>query len=247
MSDGFIGEAAGYADRGALTLQWAGQQWVADPSGALWWPMRKSLLLADVHFGKVGHFRKAGVPLPQSAFDKSLRKLDSIIRFYSPDNLIVIGDLFHSYYNIELEYFRAWRKRNSGVRIQLVQGNHDVLPPEMVQSLALENVGITYSVDNLDLVHDPTEGEGTPEEDQVGRFRLSGNIHPGVRMRGGGRQSLFLPCFWFGQKQALLPAFGIFTGLAAIHPQPGDQVLVIASSAGDEGRIIDISAGSSGI
>jgi len=213
----------------ALPLSWAGHEWLADASGALWWPAQRSLLLADLHFGKVGHFRREGVPVPQAAFDKSLRLLDRLIDAYKPDNLIVLGDIFHSRYNLELEYFRAWRRRHKAVRVQLVPGNHDGLTTAVWGDLGLDRLPVSWVLDGVELVHDP-EG-GSPSG-----FRLSGHLHPGVRLVGGGRQSLVLPCFWFGERQALLPAFGAFTGLHRIHPLPGDRVLVLA-----EGEIVDMS------
>ncbi len=211
---------------GAVEVQWAGETWFADPSGALWWPVQRALLLADLHFGKVGHFRKAGVPLPQSAFDKSLRKLDALIDAYRPDSLIVLGDLFHSDYNLEIEYFRAWRKRHRHLSLQLVRGNHDILPRQILTGLSVEDLGICHRSGQMELVHQPDQVV-MDNPDKATFFRLSGHIHPGVRLRGGGRQSLFLPCFWFGQSQALLPAFGAFTGLYGIRPGPGDRVLVL--------------------
>jgi len=225
-----------------LPLSWAGHEWFADASGALWWPSQRSLLLADLHFGKVGHFRREGVPIPQAAFDKSLRLLDLLLNAYQPDNLIILGDLFHSRYNLELEYFRAWRRRHKGVALQLVPGNHDVLGPKAWGDLGLENLGVQHTVEGVELVHDPGGGEASSGgAEQAAAFRMSGHIHPGVRLVGGGRQSLVLPCFWFGERQALLPAFGAFTGLHRISPGAGDCVLVLA-----EGKILDVSRGAAG-
>lgn len=213
-------------------MSWAGQEWLADASGALWWPAQRSLLLADLHFGKVGHFRREGVPLPQAAFDKSLRLLDRVIDVYKPDNLIVLGDLFHSRYNLELEYFRAWRRRHKAVRVQLVPGNHDTLTEGVWGDLGLEMLPVCCVLDGVELVHDHSH----PETVSAPSHRLSGHLHPGVRMVGGGRQSLVLPCFWFGERQGLLPAFGAFTGLHKIKPLPGDRVLVLL-----ENSVVDVS------
>jgi uncharacterized protein len=69
-----------------------------------------------------------------------------------------------------------------------------------------------------------------------GHYNLAGHIHPGVSLRGKGRQSLTLPCFYFGRHQALLPAFGVFTGLARIKPVKEDKVFVIV-----EDKIMDLS------
>ena len=40
--------------------------------------------------------------------------------------------------------------------------------------------------------------------------------------------SMRLPCFWFGEKYGVLPAFGDFTGTHRIKPKKGDQVYVCA-------------------
>jgi len=34
------------------------------PQKAIYWQQQKALIVADVHFGKVGHFRKAGIAVP---------------------------------------------------------------------------------------------------------------------------------------------------------------------------------------
>lgn len=58
-------------------------------------------------------------------------------------------------------------------------------------------------------------------------YILSGHVHPAVRLKGKSRQSLKLPCFYFGEKNGLLPAFGQFTGTSVIEPAPGSEVFVI--------------------
>ena len=60
-----------------------------------------------------------------------------------------------------------------------------------------------------------------------GGYALSGHIHPAVRLSGQG-ESMRLPCFWFGKRYGVLPAFGAFTGSAEVLPRRGDQVYVIA-------------------
>jgi uncharacterized protein len=229
-------EAAG---RRPLSLEWAGQLWWADPGGALWWPAQGTLLLADLHLGKVGHFRKAGVPLPQSAMGRDTRHLDELIWAYKPDNLLVLGDLFHSYYNLELEHFRLWRRRHSRLGLQLIRGNHDMLEPAVLRDLGIEDLGNNARRGMLQLVHDAGLGTGASGQGQwpeagageENGFVLSGHIHPGVKLRGPGRQSLVLPCFWFGERHAVLPAFGAWSGLGIVSPSRSDRVLAIADGA----------------
>jgi metallophosphoesterase superfamily enzyme len=58
-------------------------------------------------------------------------------------------------------------------------------------------------------------------------YNVAGHIHPGVLLRGSGKQAVTLPCFHFSRQQAILPAFGSFTGLARIHPKKEDRIFVI--------------------
>jgi uncharacterized protein len=63
-----------------------------------------------------------------------------------------------------------------------------------------------------------------------GDYNLSGHLHPGVQLRGTGKQSITLPCFYFGKQMGLLPAFGSFTGLARINPKKEERIFVIAEN-----------------
>ena len=40
---------------------------ILHPSGAIFWLEKKTLFLADVHLGKVAHFRKNGIAVPRKA------------------------------------------------------------------------------------------------------------------------------------------------------------------------------------
>jgi hypothetical protein len=46
-----------------------------------------------------------------------------------------------------------------------------------------------------------------------------------------GLSCLSFSCFYFGKKQGLLPAFGVFTGLGEVQCLEGDRVFVVAEDA----------------
>ena len=73
-------------------------------------------------------------------------------------------------------------------------------------------------------------------EETLGLYTLAGHVHPGVVMRGPGRQRLKLPCFTFGPRVGVLPAFGGFTGTAAGAPRSGDRVFAVA-----DGEVLEVS------
>jgi metallophosphoesterase superfamily enzyme len=66
------------------------------------------------------------------------------------------------------------------------------------------------------------------------QYGLVGHIHPQIVL-SEGKKKLRLPCFWFGERYAVLPAFGEFTGCATVVPASGDRAFVIA-----DGRVIEI-------
>jgi metallophosphoesterase superfamily enzyme len=61
-------------------------------------------------------------------------------------------------------------------------------------------------------------------------YALCGHLHPGVRLHGHGEESARLPCFVLGQRHAILPAFGRFTGLAMVVPSPALRIVAIAGA-----------------
>ena len=73
-------------------------------------------------------------------------------------------------------------------------------------------------------MHDIT---GCDENDS---YCFSGHIHPCINIRGIGKQSISLACFYFGKKFAVLPAFGKFTGTHEIKPRPGDHVFALVEN-----------------
>ncbi|HWH81107.1 MAG TPA: DEAD/DEAH box helicase, partial [Burkholderiaceae bacterium] len=59
-------------------------------------------------------------------------------------------------------------------------------------------------------------------------YVLAGHLHPCVGLSGRARDWHRLPCFWFGTRVGVLPAFGAFTGMHAIRAQPGERVFAAA-------------------
>lgn len=190
---------------------------------ALYWKAEETLLLADLHLGKVNHFRKAGLPVPVKVNEKNVEVLLEILQLTKPARVIFLGDLFHSHYNEEWEVFGQLLKNFPTVSFELVVGNHDILSDHQYQKLGI--------IMHQELQLGPFLLTHHPLENYSGElYNLAGHIHPGARLVGKGRQRLTLPCFHFGKQQGLLPAFGSFTGLARIVPKKEDQVFIIVEN-----------------
>jgi uncharacterized protein len=190
---------------------------------ALWLPHFKALLLADLHLGKINHFRRAGIAVPTRANDKNTETLIDLLNEHKPERVIFLGDLFHSHYNDEWQVVGQVLKHFSSCSFELVRGNHDIMSQLQYQRHRILVHEDPLRLGGLELTHEP-------RREQDHQYNLAGHIHPGVRLRGKGRQVIVMPCFYFGKDQGILPAFGSFTGLAVISPKKEDRIFVVADN-----------------
>lgn len=196
------------------------QNFVLHPSGTLFWQEQGTLLISDIHFGKISHFRKFGAAVPQQAIYSNFDLLDATIAFFNPKTVCFLGDLFHSSLNREWELFETWVK-NSEVKFILIRGNHDIISPLRYERIGIQVV-LELASDKFLLTHHP--------EERQGYFNFSGHIHPAIKLKGKGKQSLRLPCFFKTQDQLILPAFGKFTGSHTMKKAEKDEVFAIADN-----------------
>ncbi|MEO5943356.1 MAG: ligase-associated DNA damage response endonuclease PdeM [Ferruginibacter sp.] len=192
----------------------------------IFWQEEKALILSDLHLGKSGHFRKSGIGIPQNIFKEDMQRLFAAVQFHKPSQLIIVGDFFHSDLNKEGDLFLKWRNDIGNLPIHLVKGNHDILKRQWYEEAAIILHEKSFSLQNFSFMHDIND---CSDEDE--KFCFSGHIHPGIRIRGMGKQSLQLPCFYFTKKYAVLPAFGKFTGTFRIHPAEGDNVFALVENS----------------
>lgn len=200
-----------------LNIKIRKQDFVLHPLGAAYWPEQEILLVADVHLGKISHFRKHGSAVPVNAIRENFIRLDQIIRDFDPEHILFLGDLFHSSLNMEWEIFAQWIHSLDN-QVHLIAGNHDIISPLRYQNLGID-IYSELKISEFLLTHHPVQ------DDHL--FNICGHIHPGFKIRGGGRQLLKLPCFYRSPYQMILPAFGEFTGNYFMEPEEGDRIFAI--------------------
>ena len=213
-----------------VSIEIRGQTLRLLPERAIYWEEGDLLILSDLHLGKSGHFRKNGIPAPANVHLDDLRGLLELADSLKPLAVLVIGDLFHSTYNAEWELLVAFIEEYGSLNLQLVPGNHDILDSDHYQRAGIELMPPAHV--RLPFVFSHDVISDLPDD----LYCISGHRHPGIRLLGKGRQKMTLPCFLFSEQQALLPAFGRFTGLSVISPGDNDRIYAIA-----EGRIHQIS------
>jgi uncharacterized protein len=205
-----------------ITLAGVAAELRADRS--LFLPDVRTLIVADVHWGKAATFRALGVPVPHGTTRAGLDRLEAALRDTGATQLLVLGDLFHARAGMQpgtLDTIASWRAARRDLAITLVRGNHDLHAGDPPASLAISCVDAPFPFGPFALHHHPAETSADG-------YALAGHVHPVVQLRGRGRQKLTLPCFAFGATGGLLPAFGEFTGGGVIEPDAYPRTFVIA-------------------
>jgi len=193
------------------------------PQKAIYWKIKKTILISDLHLGKVTHFRKAGFALPSGAFVNNFIRLDEIIDANETERIIFLGDLFHNVYNDEWELFESWRMQFPSIEIIIALGNHDILPLRLFTAANIKVMDELREEDFL-FTHHP------PDQSIKNIFTFCGHIHPVYCLKSKIKQNIKLPCFVIDKTQSILPSFGVFTGGYEMKAQPGRKVFVIAEN-----------------
>jgi DNA ligase-associated metallophosphoesterase len=214
-----------------IEVRLAGEVMDLLPERALFWRRTATIIAADLHWGKGATFRAAGIPIPVGATSDDLSRLDAALHRTNADRLIVLGDLFHAragrIATQTLAELRRWRSLRARLEIMLVRGNHDRHAGDPPDDLRINCTNAPAFVPPFVLRHEPVAGsEG---------YTIAGHVHPGLVLCGRALRRERLPCFVLGDRVAILPAFGSFTGMAMVDPGPGDRAFVVA-----EGEVIEV-------
>lgn len=212
----------------SLAVEVAGHALLLCPERAALDPRRHALFVADAHLGKDASFRARGVPVPTGSMLQNLARLDAMLARHRVDHLVFLGDLFHtreSHTPETLVPLAQWRTRHAALRLTLVVGNHDRHAGPAPTALGIDEVEEPYALGPWALCHHPGAVPGA--------YALAGHEHPVHTLRTRA-DALRLPCFRFGARNAVLPAFGAFTG-GLERREPGSRVFVVA-----EDRVIAV-------
>jgi DNA ligase-associated metallophosphoesterase len=193
-----------------VRFTFSGHELMALPQGALFWPTRQALLLADLHLEKASWFARLGQMLPPYDSIATLADLTALAVTTSAREIWCLGDSFHDRFGCDRLPARAREMLTAltaSTRWTWITGNHDAGILDHCGGAILEEA----EVDGLLLRHEADPLETRPE--------LSGHFHPKLRITQRGRQ-VSRRCFVATERKLILPAFGSLTGgLDAGHPE----------------------------
>ena len=194
-----IDRAAAVIDR---RLMLNGVDLIADPSGAILWPEKRTIVVADLHLEKGSAFARRGSFLPPYDTRATLDRLAVLIRAAKPDHMICLGDSFHDQEaaaRISPEDQQLLKKLTSSCKWTWICGNHDPQPPQTWGGVADSELTIGVLTFRHEAILDRAAGE------------LSGHFHPKFGLSIRGRQ-VSGRCFAHDGRRIVLPAFGAYAG-----------------------------------
>ncbi|MET3825555.1 DNA ligase-associated metallophosphoesterase [Sphingomonas sp. PvP055] len=193
-----------------VPFSFAGHDFLALRSGALFWPDRTALLVADLHFEKASWFAQRGQMLPPYDSLVTLSGLADDLAATGAREVWCLGDSFHDDGGCDRLPTMAQdqlRTLTGATRWTWITGNHDSGMVDRCGGTVVDEA----VVDGLVLRHEADPAETRPE--------LSGHFHPKLRLRVRG-QNVSRRCFVATPTKLILPAFGALTGgLDAQHPE----------------------------
>jgi DNA ligase-associated metallophosphoesterase len=186
----------------AAPIHLAGERLMLDPMGALFWPNQRLLVVSDLHLEKGSSFARRGMLLPPWDTHATLDRLTLLLRRWSPDVVVALGDSFHDAAGsgrLPTTEVRRLVAMTDEHRFVWVQGNHDPTPPSGLGGDWVE----THTAGPLVFRHQAI-GRTDPGE-------VVGHHHPKatIQARTG---AVSRPCFVFDGRRLMMPAFGAYTG-----------------------------------
>jgi DNA ligase-associated metallophosphoesterase len=209
----------------AARIEVAGEALLLLAQKALFWPRERTLVVADIHFGKAASFRALGVPVPGGTTSQNLDALDELVALYDVETIVFLGDFLHAraaHAAATQAALATWRRRHARLRLLLVRGNHDRRAGDPAAALGIALVDEPHTVGPFALCHHPDLASAG--------YALAGHVHP-TFLLASRFDALRLPCFVVGPERMILPSFGAFTGGHLITPERGDVIYVSSGEA----------------
>lgn len=183
------------------------------------------LAVADLHFGYEAGRRRDGALWPMWGMGTVSQRLAELVGDHRPETLVLVGDVVDG--AAAEDEAVAWLRSLEGIcgRVVLVEGNHDRGAArrefEWVASFSLGEYRFEHG--------------HRPAAEEFRGIRVSGHLHPSVRMADGAGASLRLPALAYvenaaGGREFVLPAFSPWAGGGRLERPSGDAVRLWACS-----------------
>jgi putative SbcD/Mre11-related phosphoesterase len=169
-----------------------------------------TLVLADTHFGKDA---ASNVEFPLGAGEDAVDRLSDLVERFDPEEVVLAGDVFHSFDSVPDAADRALEDllavvRDGGARPVLVEGNHDTMLDSVWRGDLRREYVLESEVDDETVV----VCHGHEKPDTAADRYVVGHDHPTIVIEGQKR-----PCFLDGR--------GVYRGADVLVVPPFNRLV----------------------
>jgi DNA ligase-associated metallophosphoesterase len=212
----------------AITVQ--GETLWLHPERAVFWTARRTLIVADTHFGKSALFGRHGVAVPAGIDGDDRERLRRLVSHTGAARLVILGDFLHAPLeaaSADAQDLVAWAAALGDCEICVIAGNHDRGAGGTGGTWPMR--AMPWRWQERELIEPPFRFTHDAERglEDARLFSLSGHIHPVARLAGLRKRMPRVPIFWLRASGLVLPSFGAFTGGYLVHPAAEDQVFAV--------------------
>ena len=179
---------------------------------AVWFPLERLLVVADLHWGYAASHRARGNLLPWWGDEEIEARLSSLLEDYRPEEMIWLGDVVHAAEGAaRAEAFL----RGASVRITHLAGNHD---------RRWRSAGPATAQRGRYFFH---HGDTSPPS-PASSIEVIGHHHPAGAWSDRAGGSLKLPALVVGSRRLVLPAFSPWAAGTSWKPEPGESLWAVS-------------------
>lgn len=185
-----------------VPLSFAGHDFLALPEAALFWPARRTLLVADLHFEKASWFARFGQFLPPMDSRATLDCIETLVARTGARAVWSLGDSFHDAEGTErldADTRQRLARMTQAVDWIWIIGNHDAVMDRSPGGRIVDEMEVA----GIRFRHKADAADSRPE--------ISGHFHPKFRLSLRGRH-ISRRCFVGSSSKLILPALGSLTG-----------------------------------
>src|SRR5271165_3876747 len=187
-------------DTGASRILVSGKSFIADPSGALFWPAENTLVVSDLQLSKCSYLEGEDVVLPPYDTASAFEKLEDALDRYDPERVIALGNSFAGCSTVGLSHHQTdWLlDMLEGRDWYWVMGQDCSAPPETIGGTVVPQMMLGGIKFRAEAVRAPVANE------------IAGGLHPVAQVSHYGHL-VRGRCFVTNGMRLILPSMGNYS------------------------------------
>jgi uncharacterized protein len=201
-------------DTAASRILLSGKSFIADPTGALFWPAENTLIVADLQLSKCSYLEGEDVVLPPYDTASAFEKLEEALDRYDPSRIIALGNSFAGFTTDGLSHHQSdWlQDMMEGREWYWVIANDHCAPPESIGGTVVPQMMLSGIKFRAEALRAAVANE------------IAGGLHPVAQVSHYGHL-IRGRCFVTNGMRMILPALGNYSAGTNVLSSAFDPLL----------------------